>query len=74
MTPLSPYRTAGAWLTDHARDLGIEGTITWQAEAGARGFWLHRHGVPYYLGKTSLSAEQALAELVVAPLLPLRGP
>ena len=72
MTPPSPYRTTGAWLTDHARQLGIDGTVLWQGGRQERGFWLHRQGVTYHLGKTSEAAEQALAALVTAPLLPLR--
>jgi len=72
MTPMAPYRTASAWLTDHARDLGIDGTVIWQGGAGVRGFWLQREGMAYRLGKTSEAAEQALAALVTAPLLPLR--
>ena len=74
MTTMAPYRTASEWLTDHANTFDIDGTVLWQAGAGVRGFWLQRQGVPYFLGKTSEAAEQALAALVTAPLLPLRSP
>ena len=71
MTATSSSRTASAWLTDHARELGIEGTVTWQAGRQGRGFWLHTRGIRYFLGKNSWHAERALAGLVCEPLLPL---